>query len=86
MNRRYYVVAIQYNKDKEAENRTVPKAFNTLDEAVAEFHKQMGADMNNATLGWSISIVFDNDDSIYRNEKWTRAEAEIVEPTEEVEN
>lgn len=74
MNMRYYLVTIQYNKDAKAENRTVPKSFGTLDEAVAAFHKQMGADMSNDTLGWAISIVFDNFGIIHKNETWTRPE------------
>lgn len=69
---RYYVVAIQYNAEAEAENRTVPKAFDTKDEAIAEFHSQLAKDMKNATLGWSICIIFDNNGNIIRDEKWTR--------------
>lgn len=72
METRYYLVTIQYNKDAEAENRTAPKGYNTLDDAVAAFHKQMGQDMTNATLGWALSIVFDSNGAIMRNEKWTR--------------
>lgn len=79
MNMRYYLVTIQYNKDAKAENRTAPKGFNTLDEAVAAFHKQMGSDMSNVTLGWAISIVFDTMGSIIKNEMWTRQEEPEVE-------
>lgn len=57
---RYYLVTVQYNKNAEAENRTVPKAFNTLDDAIAEFHTQMGKDMKNESLGWALSIIFDS--------------------------
>lgn len=68
---RFYLVTIQYNKDAKAENRTAPKAYDTVDEAIAEFHTQMGKDMKNATLGWAISIVFDSNGGIIRDEKWT---------------
>lgn len=71
---RFYVMFVQYNRVAEAENRSVPKAFDTLDEAVAEFHTQMGKDMKNDTLGWSLGMVINSDGGIYRNEKWTRPE------------
>lgn len=67
---RYYLITIQYNKESKSENRTAPKAFDDVDSALAEFHSQMGKDMKNATLGWAISIVFDSDGGIIRNEKW----------------
>lgn len=69
---RYYVLSIQYNQEKEAENRSVPKAFDTLGDAIAEFHSQMAKDMNNATLGWSLCMVIDSNGYVVRNEKWTR--------------
>lgn len=83
---RYYVIAIQYNRVAEAENRTAPKAYNTLDEAVAEFHRQMGADMKNDTLGWTLCIVTDSNGFIHRKERWTRPVEiveEVIEETEE---
>lgn len=79
---RYYLVTIQYNREAESENRTVPKAFNTIDEAIAAFHKQMGNDMSNQTLGWAISIVFDNNGEIIKNERWIRMDDVPIEPTE----
>ena len=79
---RYYLVTIQYNKESQAENRTVPKAFDTMDEAIAEFHVQMGKDMKNATLGWALSIVFDSNGGIVRDEKWV-APIEVEPQTEE---
>lgn len=80
---RYYLVSIQYNKEAKAENRTVPKAFDSRDEAIAEFHKQMGNDMKNATLGWALSIVFDSNCGIVKEEKWVEEVKPTVEPTEE---
>lgn len=70
---RFYLITIQYNKDSESENRSVPKAFDSKEEAIAEFHAQMGKDMKNATLGWALSMVIDSDGMIIRNEKWERA-------------
>lgn len=78
---RYYLFTIQYNSEKEAENREAPKGFNTLDEAIAQFHVQMGKDMNNVTLGWALSIVADSDGYIYKNEKWVRPTVSV--PIEE---
>lgn len=37
----------------------------------------MGSDMSNDTLGWAISIVFDNYGGIIRNEMWTRPEEAV---------
>lgn len=76
---RYYLVTIQYNKVAEAENRTVPKAYDTIDEAVAAFHKQMGADMTNPVLGWALSMVINSEGGVIKNEKWSA----VVEPEPE---
>ena len=35
---RYYVVSVQHNKDKDAENRSVPKAFDTELQARQDRH------------------------------------------------
>lgn len=71
---RYYLLTIQYNKEAQAENRTVPKAFDSLDDAMAEFHTQMGKDMKNKTLGWALSMVINSDGGIHASEKWTSKE------------
>lgn len=70
MGMRYYVFSVQYNKVKQAENRTVPKAYNTRNEAVREFHRQMSEDMDNATLGWSICMVINSAMGIEKSERW----------------
>ena len=79
---RYYLVTIQHNKVVNAENRTVPKAFDTIDEAVAEFHTSIGKDMKNGTLDWALGIVFDSNTNIIRKEKWEDLTAEIPEDSE----
>lgn len=83
---RYYVIFIQFNKDAQAENRTVPKAFDTLDDAIAEFHTQMGKDMKNATLGWSMGTIINSEGGQYQKytDKWVRPVE--PEPTPEVKN
>lgn len=73
---RYYVFAIQYNKDAQAENRTAPKAFDTRNKAFAEFHRQLSQDMNNTTLGWSICMVINDALGVETKEKYV---ADVVE-------
>lgn len=67
---RFYVLAIQYNKEKEAENRTAPKAFDTLNDAKKEFHSQLAKDMGNETLGWSLVMIINSDGMVYTSEKY----------------
>ncbi|MBQ0112774.1 MAG: hypothetical protein KBT03_06570 [Bacteroidales bacterium] len=83
MQERFYVVTIQYNKEKQAENRTVPMAFDTLAEATKQFHSQMAKDMGNATLGWSVTVIMDSNGSLRRSEKWEAEEVQ-EEPIEEI--
>jgi len=75
---RFYVLAIQYNKEAGAENRTAPKAYNTRNEAVAEFHRQLAADMKNATLGWSLCMVINDAMGIEAQEKYVADETPIT--------
>lgn len=76
---RYYVLAIQHNMEKDEENRTAPKAFNTLNDAIKAFHKQLADDMGNATLDWSLCMIINSDCGIYKSEKWVREVEPIVE-------
>lgn len=76
---RYYVTSIQHNKEADAENRSVPFAFDDYNSALQKFHSQLGADMNNTTLDWSVVIVWDSEGGIIRSEKWKRPEDEIEE-------
>ncbi len=76
---RYYVLSVQYNKDAGAENRTVPKAYDTKNEAVAEFHRVLAADMKNATLGWSICMVINDAMGIEKNEKYIADKDKVIE-------
>ena len=75
---RYYVVSIQHNKEKDAENRSVPKAFDTELQARQAFHAQLGSDMSNATLDWSVCMIFTDIGSVIASERW---EAPTPEPT-----
>lgn len=71
---RYYVTAIQFNKVAQAENRSVPSAFDDLLSARQKFHKTLADDMNNGTLGWSVVMLFDNYGNVIATERWDRPE------------
>ena len=75
---RYYVVSIQHNKEKAAENRSVPKAFDTELQARQAFHAQLGDDMNNTTLDWSVCMIFTDIGSVIASERWEAPEPEPV--------
>ena len=81
---RYYVVSVQHNKEKDAENRSVPKAFDTELQARQAFHEQLGSDMSNTTLDWSVCMIFTDVGSVIASERWEAPEAEPTEsePTE----
>ena len=78
---RFYLITIQYNAEAGAENRSVPKAFDSLDDAFAEFHSQVSKDMRNATLGWSLNMIVNSEGGTYEKytEKWTRENEPIGE-------
>ena len=76
---RFYLLTIQYNREAEAENRTAPKAFDSLKDAKAEFHAQVAKDMKNTTLGWSLNMVINSDGGIYEQEKY------VADPVEDAE-
>lgn len=75
---RYYVVSVQHNKEKDAENRSVPKAFDAELQARQAFHAQLGDDMNNTTLDWSVCMIFTDIGSVIASERWEAPEPEPV--------
>lgn len=81
MKPRFYVVFVQHNKEVDAENRTVPSAYDDLLLARQKFHEQLGKDMKNETLDWSIGYILDNFGNKIESEYWTN----IEETTEETE-
>ncbi len=84
---RYYVVSVQHNKDKDAENRGVPKAFDTELQARQAFHAQLGSDMGNAVLDWSVCMIFTDIGSVITSERWEAPEPVAIEtPVEETSN
>lgn len=75
---RYYVVSVQHNKEKDAENRSVPKVFDTELQARQAFHAQLGDDMSNTTLDWSVCMIFTDIGSVIASERWEVPKPEIV--------
>lgn len=78
---RYYLFTVQHNKVADAENRSVPRAFDSRHAAVAAYHAQIAADMSNATLDWSINMLINSAMGVEMSEKWT-AEEPAAEPAE----
>lgn len=75
---RYYVVSVQHNKEKDTENRSVPKAFDTELQARQAFHAQLGSDMSNVALDWSVCMIFTDIGSVIVSERWEAPKPEIV--------
>ena len=75
---RYYVVSVQHNKEKDTENRSVPKAFDTELQARQAFHAQLGSDMSNVALDWSVCMIFTDIGSVIASERWEVSKPEIV--------
>jgi len=67
---RYYVFTVQHNWQANAENRTAPKAFDSMNDAKAEFHKQISQDISNATVDWSLAMIINSDGGIEDCEKY----------------
>ena len=65
---RYYVLVIQQTPS--GENRSTPKAFDTKNDAVAEFHSQLAKDMKNTNVTSSIVMLIDSDGAVHRSEKY----------------
>lgn len=82
---KFYLETVQFNKIAEAENRQAAKKFETLEEAEAEFHTQVGKDMKNGILGGSLNFVYNSEGGMYPdlNKKWGFMEKEPEEPKAE---
>lgn len=74
---RFYLITIQYNKESKAENRTVPKAYDDLAKAEADFYEQVGKDMKNAVLGGSLNMVTNSAGGVHMTKQWGVMEAEV---------
>lgn len=86
---KYYLFTVQYNKEKKAENRPQPKAFDNMFDAEAAFHSQVAEDMKNKTLGGSVNKILNDMGSEYEGltKRWgyieEPAEPTPIEPTAE---
>lgn len=69
---RYYLITIQHNAEKDAENRSVPRAFDDRLEAVAACHTQIATDIKNASLDWSINMLINSAMGVEMQEKFER--------------
>lgn len=76
MKSRFYVVFVQHNKEVDAENRTVPLAFDDLKSAYQKYYEQLGKDMKNSTLDWSVGYIQDNFGNKIESKYWTDIEEE----------
>lgn len=80
---RYYVLSIEHNAEKNAENRTAPKAYDKRDDAIRQFYSTMASDMGNASLDWALVMVINSEMGVEKSEKWVREAEPIVEVVEE---
>jgi len=67
---RYYLVKIAYNKVAQAEDRPQPKAFDSLDEAVKDFHSFMQQNILGSTIGWCLGMIINPYGVVERSERW----------------
>lgn len=79
---RYYLIeVIQYN-DGTKESSAV-YSYDTLDEAVSRFHKELGGWMTKENVAHILCIVTNSEGGIYKNESWTAPVQAYVESIEE---
>ena len=55
---RFYVAAIQHNKDAQAENRTAPTGYNDQFAAETAFYERIATDRKDQTLDWGVAVLF----------------------------
>ena len=67
---KYYVLSIQCNKETKNENRSAPKSFNSRNDAIKEFYRQLSSDMGNAMIGWSICMLINSAMGVEMSEKY----------------
>lgn len=73
---RYYVNFIEMTVN--GENRTQPQAYDTLDKAMARYHKGMGADIESSQVTGVNALVWNSAGGIHVNDTWGS-----LEPTAE---
>lgn len=84
---RYYVMSVEYSIPAQAENRTQPRAYDSLNDATARLHEVMRNDMTNTDLAWAVCYILDNFGNTLRHEEYIKdgyLDSDVVEePTEE---
>lgn len=60
INPRYYVMTVEFSKVSQAENRSQPKAFDSLNEAKASLYRTMSDDIRNENIAWAVGYIMDN--------------------------
>lgn len=76
---KYYILVIQHNKEKNAENRTAPKMYANRKDAVREFHRQLSEDMANTTLDRSMVLLINSAGGVEMEEIYEDIKVETVE-------
>lgn len=67
---RYYVFKIFYNKVAQAEDRPVNKGFDTLDDALKEYHSYLASNINAETCGWVLCMIINEHGKVEKMERW----------------
>lgn len=72
INVRFYVMSVEYSIPSKAENRTQPRAYDSLNEAMARLHEVMRNDMTNETIAWAVCYILDNFGNTIRHEEYIK--------------
>ena len=78
---RYYVFSVETNKEG-VENRSQPKAYDTRNEAVRQYHKTLSEDMGNSNIATAIVMVINSAMGVEVSEKYVADVEPQTEPTE----
>ena len=76
---RYYVFKIYYNKVAQAEDRPAPKGFNSLDEALKDYHSFMQQSILADTCGWALCMVVNEYGKVEVSDRWESKDTPVEE-------
>lgn len=76
---RFYVFKVFYNKVAQAEDRPQPKGFNSIDEALKEYHSFMQQSILGETTGWCLCMIVNEYGKVEVIERWDAQEAPVAE-------
>lgn len=85
INPRYYVMSVEFSISAQAENRTQPRAYDSLNEATARLHEVMKDDMRNENIGWAVCYILDNFGNTIRHEEYVKDHYLDPDPEPEIE-